>query len=210
MLLKLPNLQIVFVITKKRWKWWWAGWATPLSESLRNYQPPVTKNLFPWKHTSFSGLSAGQLFWWPNINIDLAHKNAISSYQCFWTVSNQCNSCFLLFFLFLAQISDFPITMGPGTMTIFWKLWQSRGPLSAKGVLPSPAPFLRVYLPKNLAEMGGPPNFQTVCQFDSRKISSTWAKSGVRLKGGPHAVYGQNPPNSIWKAPYVWSLLLQI
>ena len=40
------------------------GWLSNSTEwgASATTNPPVTKNLFPWKHTSLSGLSAGQLF----------------------------------------------------------------------------------------------------------------------------------------------------
>ena len=125
MLWELPNFQIVFVITKKRWKWWWAGWATLLSgepPQLPTPQSPRTSfpvNILPHLDERWSIVLV------KNVKIALANKNAISSYRCF--------------------LNTPPIWI--------------------------------------------------------RKIKPTWAKSGVRLKKGPPAIYEQNPPTVFERLP---------
>ena len=126
MLWELPNFQIVFVITKKRWKWWWAGWATLLSGEPPQLPTPSHQEPLSLKTYFLIWIERWSIVLVKNVKIALANKNAISSYRCF--------------------LNTPPIWI--------------------------------------------------------RKIKPTWAKSGVRLKKGPPAIYEQNPPNSIWKAPY--------
>ena len=64
------------------------GWLSNSTEwgASATTNPPVTKNLFPWKHTSSSGLSAGQLFWSKMSKLLLLIRMQYRRIDVFWTL----------------------------------------------------------------------------------------------------------------------------